>query len=386
MSTREPSTRITVRGGEPQALAHVASHLLGLTEAEARRFAAAKERTAALFRPSRDDLEVWAARLRRHGAEVTLRPAPRDGQPCARHGKLAELEVCPQCRERRACDVCLSYARERACPPCQRRIRRRRRFRAARVAALLALLGVVALSEWLGARRVTGWSRPIRVAVFPVPTAAETAAFASALTPADLAPIEAFLAAEAQRYEAPALPQLTFVFAADRVRPPPAVPEAPGILNAVRFSLALRWWAWTAVSAADVPDHDVRIALVLHPPRPGDTLPHSAGLARGRIGVVHAFASADLLGVLRVVTAHELLHIAGARDKYAPTGVPAYPAGYVDPSGGPGPRPVAEIMAGTRIDSEGELRLPETLSEVAIGAETAREIGWVASELEMKSP
>jgi hypothetical protein len=244
------------------------------------------------------------------------------------------------------------------------------------VGLLLTALAGVALSQWLGQRRISSWTSPLRVAVFPVPTSPETTAFAREIDAKALAPIEGFLVAEARRHDLGFAPRISFLMGSPLADPPPRVPGSPGVLDAIRFSLALRWWAFTEVSGVELPEHEIRIALVLHPPKEGTTLPHSAGLARGRVGVVHAFADTELLGVLRTVTAHELLHIAGATDKYAEDGTPKFPEGYVDPNGGPGPRPVAEIMAGTRIDDQGAVRLPASLEEVGVGRVTAREIGW----------
>lgn len=381
MASSEPSTRLFIRGGDDRGgIEQLAKHGLGLTEAEARRFAAAGDRTVALFRPPRDELDSLTGRCRRLGAEVRAERPGRDGQPCPRHPRLAELDVCPRCGERRVCDACLRFTREGACPSCQRRARRGRAFKAARVGLLLAVLAAIASAQWLGQRRISSWTAPLRVLVMPVLAAPETAGFARELAAADLAPLERFLAREARRHALGFAPRVSFAVGPPLARPPPDVPEAPGALDAIAFSLRLRWWVLTEISFSDLPEHDVRLALVLHPPQDGATLPHSAGLARGRVGVVHAFASRELLGVLRVVAVHELLHIAGASDKYGPDGAPAFPEGYVDPGAGPGPRPTAEVMAGTRIGADGAVKLPQSLEEVGVGTETAREIGWIEGQ------
>jgi hypothetical protein len=55
-------------------------------------------------------------------------------------------------------------------------------------------------------------------------------------------------------------------------------------------------------------------------------LPHSVGLQKGLVGVVHAFADPDMTGSNNVVITHEILHTLGASDKYdLATLAPVYP-------------------------------------------------------------
>ena len=65
-------------------------------------------------------------------------------------------------------------------------------------------------------------------------------------------------------------------------------------------------------------------------------LAHSVGLQKGLIGVVNAFASAQMEGENSVVIAHELLHTFGAPDKYdLATNRPLFPDGYAEPNANP---------------------------------------------------
>jgi len=369
-----------VGAGASAGLAGAARHLLGAREAEAQRFAALQDRTLVLFRPSKAEREALVRRLETCGATVEVRPAKRDGHPCERHPRLAALDVCPGCERRRACAACLSWSPARACDACRRRRRRGRIFRAARIGLLLAVLGAVAFAQWRAQRRFASWTEPVRVAVFAGAADPSVERFAKSLSPADFAPIGRFIGQEAMRHGLGFRPSITFRIGPRLRELPPPTPDDAGVWDAVRFSLALRWWAMTAIDTDSVGKHDARIALVLHPPRDGASLQHSVGLARGQVGVVHAFADRDLLGLLRVVTAHELFHLAGATDKYRPDGRPAFPEGYANPSGGPGPRPVVEIMAGTRIDEHGATQLPESLEDCAVGPATARELQWRRTE------
>jgi hypothetical protein len=136
-----------------------------------------------------------------------------------------------------------------------------------------------------------------------------------------------------------------------------------------------------ARSAAKVPGRTparIRMFVLYHDPAVKEPVPHSLGLQKGLVGVVHAYADAQMAGQNNIVIAHETLHTVGATDKYdLETGAPIYPAGYAEPDAEPRfPQRYAEIMAGQRALSEREREMPAELSDVAVGLATAGEIGW----------
>lgn len=122
----------------------------------------------------------------------------------------------------------------------------------------------------------------------------------------------------------------------------------------------------------------MRIFVLYHDPAQLDTVPDSHGLQKGLVGVVHAFADRALRGENNMVIAHELLHTAGASDKYdLATGMPLAPIGLGDRDQEPlYPQQRAEIMAGRRALSAREWDIPRSLREVVVGPETALEIRW----------
>jgi len=88
--------------------------------------------------------------------------------------------------------------------------------------------------------------------------------------------------------------------------------------------------------------------------------------------LINAFASKDYQGSNNVVIAHELMHTFGASDKYGPDGEPVYPEGYADAYQDPlYPQTRAEIMGGRIALSQTKSKMPEGLSNVAVGAITA---------------
>jgi hypothetical protein len=144
------------------------------------------------------------------------------------------------------------------------------------------------------------------------------------------------------------------------------------------WSLKLRYWAWRNDTHRGPAPH-VRLFVSFHDPAQRPRLPHSTGLQKGLLGVVHAFAQQDMSGSNEVVIVHELLHTLGATDKYdRASNQPLYPDGYAEPHAKPlHPQVRAEIMAGRIPLSESRLSMPEGMRDVVIGPATAREIHWV---------
>lgn len=253
-------------------------------------------------------------------------------------------------------------------------------WKSIRVTFLLIVLGLVATNAWFERHRAETWRDTLYVGVFPV--AADdrpgTRAYVAALRRDAFADLEPFFAREARRYglalEAPFRVEL---YPGPPLPPPPA-PVQAGPIATAWWSLRMRWYAWRFGSAAGRPAPHVRVFVLFHDPAAQPWLPHSAGLQKGQLGVVHAFASEAMSGANAIVIAHEVLHTVGATDKYdAVTNAPLFPQGFADPEQRPRyPQQRAEIMAGRRALSEGELEMPDSLDDCVVGAGTAAEIGW----------
>ncbi|NND36504.1 MAG: hypothetical protein HKN81_05140 [Gammaproteobacteria bacterium] len=97
------------------------------------------------------------------------------------------------------------------------------------------------------------------------------------------------------------------------------------------------------------------------------------------LGVVHVFANQRMKGSNRFVIAHEMLHTLGATDKYAPqSNHPIFPVGYAEPYASPlYPQRFAEIMGGRIPVSASEAKIPRSLEQARVGAETALELRWI---------
>jgi hypothetical protein len=255
-------------------------------------------------------------------------------------------------------------------------------FRRIRIAILLYVLLFVAAGQYLSQARSTDWKEPLWVAVHPIDGDGRpaTSAHIDRLTQAEFAPVERFFTEEARRYGIGLDRPIRFELAAQSRIELPRLASAPSFVGAMLFSLRLRWAAVRVEWQSDLPSPDITLFAVFHEGAAGQALDISVGLQKGLVAVANLYADSSATGSNQVVIAHELLHTLGATDKYDPVGnVPMFPNGYADPTARPLlPQRRAELMAGRIAISADEAAIPDGLREVAIGAMTAREIGWLA--------
>lgn len=253
-------------------------------------------------------------------------------------------------------------------------------FKALRILILLGILVTVAGTTLIGRWQAQSWKRTQVLTLFPINASGDpvTAAYLERLDESAFAGLAPYFQEEARRYGLSlSEPVRIVVGPAVRVRPP-APPRDGGPMAAISWSLRMRWWAWREAPPSS-PKPDVKLFLMYHPPDFAGALPHSIGLEKGRLGLVHLFASRSQQAQNEVVIAHESLHTFGATDKYDPsTLAPVFPDGFAEPRQEPRyPQPAAELMAGRVPLSDGQQRIPKGLGETVIGPRTAAEIGWV---------
>jgi hypothetical protein len=264
-------------------------------------------------------------------------------------------------------------------PPGKSAARTGSTFRQLRILILLLVLLAVALSTWQESYRSTRWREPLYVAIYPIAAddSPVTRSYVAGLDAERFKPIDRFFAREALRHRLhTAEPVRTRLRAELKERPPERAANA-GILATAMWSLRLRYWAWRASGHVPEPE-DIRLFVLFHDPAITSEVPHSLGLTKGLIGVVYAFAAAEMNGPNNVVMAHEMLHTLGATDKYDPANdAPRFPDGYGDPRQVPlYPQLFAELMAGRRMLSPVRWAQPDSLDQVVIGPATALEIRW----------
>jgi hypothetical protein len=254
-------------------------------------------------------------------------------------------------------------------------------WRKVRIAILLLILGVAAYSNWYDRLSTTDWDETLHVGVFPVDEASNAVArdYIGHLAENRVADIEKFLNGEAHDYGiAIARPVSVELYPPVMERPPERAADA-NILQNMWWSLKLRMYARRASRASGKPPPQVRIFVLYHDPTFSQAVPHSVGMQKGLVGVVHAFADAGMTRTNNVVITHEILHTLGASDKYDPlTLAPLYPIGYAEPDRQPRfPQSFTEIMAGRYAIDARTFEMPESLDDVVVGDATALEIRWI---------
>lgn len=253
-------------------------------------------------------------------------------------------------------------------------------WRFIRITALLvALLGVVA-TTWLDRVSTTSWDKTLWVGIFPINGDGSEVAerYVNGLTVDEFAAIEDFFTQETSRYGVTVTrPVRMELYPVSKQKPPALEPNA-NFLQAALWSLQVRWFARGAANVPGRAPPQIRIFVLYHDPAVNPSVPHSLGMQKGLVGVVHAFADTRMAGSNNIVIAHETLHTVGATDKYdLASGVPVFPGGYAEPDRSPRyPQRYAEIMAGQRAISASEQEMPETLRHERVGSLTAAEIGW----------
>ena len=142
--------------------------------------------------------------------------------------------------------------------------------------------------------------------------------------------------------------------------------------------MKLRWWSFNN-KPEGYHASQVRLFVMYSSPAPYTLLPHSTGLQKGLIGLIHASAHRKDQRRNNMIITHELLHIFGASDKYdLMTGHPIFPDGFANPDKRQTyPQEKAEIMAGRIPISREEFDWVYGLSQTIIGKKTAQEIGWL---------
>ena len=254
-------------------------------------------------------------------------------------------------------------------------------WRSIRIAFLLLVLAAAAWSNWYDRLSTTDWDETLYVGVFPVDESGNPVArdYIARLSTDRIADIEEFLNQEAHDYGIGIARPVSVELYPPVIERPPERASNANLLQNMWWSLKLRMYARRASRASGKPAPQVRIFVIFHDPTFSDVVPHSVGMQKGLVGVVHAFADADMTRTNNVVITHEILHTLGASDKYdMATLAPLYPIGYAEPDRSPRfPQPFTEIMAGRHAIDANTFEMPESLDQVVVGDATALEIRWI---------
>lgn len=248
-----------------------------------------------------------------------------------------------------------------------------------RLTLLMLVFTTVSAEAYLQKVLTTGWDKTLDVVVYPVASGESQVVrqYIESLSDDDFNDVEDFLQDQAHQYMVTTTKPVQVSLGPVVDSMPPRMPEDGGILDNMWFSLKLRAWVEKYDSQAGL--GDIRMFAVFHDPENVTYLPHSVGLQKGLMGVVHGYAKASQQGTNNFVLTHELLHTLGATDKYDPfTNLPVYPAGYAMPNKVElYPQKRAEVMGGRiPLDSQ-TAEIPQSLSQSRVGGQTAWEINWI---------
>lgn len=254
-------------------------------------------------------------------------------------------------------------------------------FRNIRILILLGVLVAALIYTQEQKRHTTAWYKPINVTIFPVNGDGQSATqkYINALSAKDFKEIDSFFTRNSREYQLIAKHPVLTQLGATVAQPPPPPPNAAGnILSTIWWSLKLRYWAYQNTPDSLSNKDRIRLYVLYHQANDNQPLPHSLGLQKGLIGVIHAYASHKQSQQNTVVMVHEILHTVGASDKYDANNRPIYPTGYAEPDKEPlYPQRYAEIMAGRIATKHNEANMPRNLQAVVVGTTTAKEINWI---------
>ncbi|GAA5180624.1 hypothetical protein GCM10025771_25580 [Niveibacterium umoris] len=247
-----------------------------------------------------------------------------------------------------------------------------------RITLLALILATVIVDTWRSQHKASEWRATLHVAVYPINADGSDAAARriASLEQSSFEDIERFLGDEAQRYGITTSRPVKLTLQPPLSSAPPLAPKHASMLEAVAWSLKLRWWVWRLPPATPRPD--IRLFVQYWQAKNGG-IPASHGLERGHIAIAHVFADGAMQRANAVVIAHELLHTLGATDKYDfATLEPVYPEGYAEPDAQPRlPQRFCELMAGRIPRGDMPPEQPRGLDDCLVGAKTAREIGFI---------
>ncbi|MEO8903646.1 MAG: hypothetical protein ABI488_15295 [Polyangiaceae bacterium] len=256
-----------------------------------------------------------------------------------------------------------------------------------RLTAWVGLLGITvlwALYDIHSRRARTEWARPVQVAVALVEFGKVDPRAVEALR-ARFPTLEERLASEYHRYGGRLARPVQFtVFGPVTVdRAPPPDPDA-GLSSLARH--AYEQWRWTHAvdEGANLParSFDSRIYVLARAPQDANrNWVEGSSEFGGRVGLARVDLDTTVVDLALFVVSHELLHTLGASDKYDAAGRALIPDGLVEPRRVPlYPQRYAEVMTRNLVLAPGLERPPESVSELGVGVETAREIGWTSSD------
>lgn len=263
------------------------------------------------------------------------------------------------------------------------RLARKRRFARWRIGFLSVVLLVVvswAVGVTVRRHRLHDWSRPVNATVIVVSTRPVSEERVHALE-SSLSALEAVLGEQYGRYTDSAGTPLRFSVVGPLVvsRPPPYPDEHATLVGRAMQAFDLYRYMHVVDEHVGPAAHgaDVRVYVTVEPGGGGPRFVEGVATKGGDFGLVRVVLSEDMVDQAALAIAHEVFHCLGATDKYDAAGHAQVPGGLVDPEQVPRyPQRRAAVMVGEVPLGPARGRLIQSVDEVGVAPETAREIGW----------
>jgi len=257
-------------------------------------------------------------------------------------------------------------------------------FKNIRIAILLTLLAIAAIYTKEQRLNTSSWYQPIEVVVYPIngDTDPKTEQYIHTLSTKHFKDIEDFFIRGSKKYQLIVEKPISLSIGPTINSHPPIPPaDRNDRLKVVLWSMKLRYWTYTNTPDQHSNKNRVRLYVLYHQGTDDEALPHSLGIQKGLIGIIHAYAIPEQNKHNSIIMAHEILHTVGASDKYNYEDVqPIYPNGYAKPDQKPlFPQRYAEIMAGRIPFNMTQARMPKDLRFCLVGEQTAKEINWITA-------
>ena len=256
-------------------------------------------------------------------------------------------------------------------------------FKTIRISLLLFILAYICIDTLLKDERATDWKRTLRVVIYPINADGSKASknHIAELQNSNFDSIHKLLEFEAKKYGFDIQDPILLDLSTELTSMPPAQPTDRNTLNAILWSMKLRYWSWKNDNYIGHKAH-IKAYALYYDSTYNKALNHSTGLRKAKISINYLFSGNEQSEQNNVVILHEILHTLGATDKYdMRSGIPFYPEGYANSEQQPlYPQKRAEIMGGRIAISESEAEIPTSLESVVIGKKTAQEIGWLRKD------
>lgn len=144
-------------------------------------------------------------------------------------------------------------------------------FRKFRILILLLVLATVGLGAWRANTRLTAWEHTVHVAIYPIAAddSPATTNYLRSLGKDDFDEIAEWMQAQTRRQGLSVLQPIALNLAPVLAERPPLPPPQASALEAILWSLKLRWWASQHDLIAGPKPH-IRLFVLFHDP--GKTL------------------------------------------------------------------------------------------------------------------